>query len=71
MSSHLTHVNMTYIEHFRFSGKIAIELFIGSIFALIHACSPNLYDDSSTRLITKWHRIFEIQHTPTNSNDKN
>lgn len=51
MSSHLTHVNMTYIEHFRFSGKIAIELFIG--------------------LITKWHRIFEIQHTPTNSNDKN
>ena len=51
---HLKDVQMSYLEHFRFSTSLAKIFFQGSIQAVIHAFLPNFYVTSSqdnTRLL--------------------
>lgn len=51
MFNHLREVNMTYWKHFHFSASLSIDLFVGSIKALIHAVYPDIYTESTTNLL--------------------
>lgn len=50
MFKHLSDVNMSYLEHFYFSGYLSIKLLVGSFKALIHSIYPDIYITSSSDL---------------------
>jgi hypothetical protein len=49
--NHLPNVCMTYAQHFLFSSSLALQLFIGSLKAWVHALIPCLYTTSTTLLL--------------------
>lgn len=49
--NHLHKVCMTYFQHFLFSTGLAINLFIGSLKAGVHAFIPCLYTTSTSLLL--------------------
>ena len=49
--NHLPNVCMTYFQHFLFSSSLAVQLFIGSLKAGIHALIPCLYTTSTSLLL--------------------
>lgn len=49
--NHLPKVCMTYFQHFLFSTGLAINLFIGSLKAGVHAFIPCLYTTSTSLLL--------------------
>ena len=50
-NNHLPNVCMTYMQHFLFSSGLAVQLFIGSLKAWVHALIPYLYTTSTSLLL--------------------
>jgi hypothetical protein len=48
---HLLEINMTYWNHFLFSGSLSIKLMKGSMQALLHAIYPDLFVTSTSELV--------------------
>lgn len=48
---HLLEINMTYWNHFLFSGSLSIKLMKGSMQALLHAIYPDLFVTSTSDLV--------------------
>lgn len=48
---HLIEINMTYWNHFFFSGSLSLKLMKGSMLALFHAIYPDLFITSTTDLV--------------------
>ena len=50
-NNHLPNVCMTYVQHFLFSSGLAVQLFLGSLKAWVHAIIPCLYTTSTSLLL--------------------
>lgn len=50
MFSHLKKVCMTYRQHFNLSMYLGYYFCQGAIHAVCHACLPNVFEDSSTKI---------------------
>lgn len=66
---HLLEINMTYWDHFLFSGSLSMKLMKGSIQALFHAIHPDLFVTSTTDLIedlSKELNSMKLKHLSNN-----
>jgi hypothetical protein len=64
MSKHLQDIKLTYCEHARRSAGIGIMLISAGVLAMVHALLPDLFVDSSSRLIRKLNN--KIENSPEN-----
>ena len=63
---HLQDVNMTYLEHFKFSFNLAFIFAKGIIPAIIHSFIPELYTTSSSDITNKLVEL--LHHNPSKNN---
>ena len=60
--NHLKNTDENYFQHMSAALKISIQLFIGSIMAIIHALVPSLFTTSASSKIKQLNQLIEKRH---------
>jgi hypothetical protein len=55
---HLKQTNLSYSHHFFRSLLLSLDLYVGSVKALIHSIYPDIFVTSTTDLVIKLHKIL-------------